>query len=89
MLHLPNNPIQAQAAYAQTALSGRFQRYDPDWFSEADPKSELMDFGLVKEMKVSLFVGLWDNTCPLTTSQEIYEQLGGEKVVSHWVVVPT
>ena len=47
-----------------------------------------MDFGLVKEMKVGLFAGLWDNTCPLPAAQQIYEQLG-EKTVAKWVVAPT
>lgn len=62
---LANNPIQACAAYAQTSLAGRFQQYTPDWFEEDNPKMPMMDFGLVKQTKVAMFVGLWDNTCPL------------------------
>mmetsp|Transcript_28543 Transcript_28543/g.35292 ORF Transcript_28543/g.35292 Transcript_28543/m.35292 type:complete len:80 (+) Transcript_28543:869-1108(+) len=49
----------------------------------------LMDYGLVREMKVAMFVGLWDNTCPLTEAQKIYQNLGGEKTVSQWIVAPT
>ena len=48
----------------------------------------LYDFGLVKEMKVAMFVGLWDNTCPVKFAQQIYEQLGGDKTVSDWIVSP-
>ena len=44
---LPNNPIQACAAYAQTSLSQRFQKYNDDWFNETNPKTALLDFGLV------------------------------------------
>ena len=50
---LPNNPIDAIAAYAQCAEAQRFQRYYPgDWFEYKKthgtyPKTELLDFGLV------------------------------------------
>ena len=67
---------------------GRFQQYNPNFFDEEDPKMPLLDFGLVQKMKVALFVGMWDNTCPLTRAQEIYEQLGGERTVSDWIVHP-
>ena len=41
-------PIQATAAYGQTSLSNRFQRYTDDWFKyDSPPRTELMDFGLV------------------------------------------
>ena len=68
--HLANNPLQAVAAYAQTSLSNRFQRFNPNWFSEPGkvPKSDLMDFGRVKKMKVAMYVGLFDDTCPLTVA---------------------
>lgn len=36
-----------------------------DFLYEENPKSPIFDYGLVKEMKVSMFMGLWDNTCPL------------------------
>ena len=85
---LPNNPVQAVAAYAQTAISKRFGRYDPDWFEKENPKSPLIDFGLVKEMKVAMFVGLWDGTCPLTMAKEQYDQMGPD-TVSDWIVTPT
>ena len=65
---LKNNPIQAVAAYAQTAFSERFQTYTKDWFKYVDendtyPKTELMDFGLVKKMQIAMYIGLFDNTC--------------------------
>lgn len=93
LLHLPNNPVQALAAYAQTSLTGRFQKYDPDWFSYLDehdgayPKTELMDFGLVNTSQVALYIGLFDNTCPLTVASEIATQLG-EASLAHYVVAP-
>ena len=65
---LPNNPVQAISFYAQAALSHRFSVYNPDWFEQENPKSPLLDYGLVKEMKVAMFVGLWDNTCPITVA---------------------
>ena len=86
---LPNNSVQACAAYAQTSLSKRFGKYNPNWFEEKNPKSFLMDYGLVQEMKIAMFVGLWDNTCPLPVAQQIYENLGGDNTVSHWIVAPT
>ena len=60
------------AAYAQTSLSNRFQRYNTNWWSEPlkTPKAELMDFSLVREMKVAMYVGLFDDTCPLVKSEE-------------------
>lgn len=71
---LPNNPIAAIAAYAQTSLTERFQEYTPDWFQFINehgvyPKTKLMDFGLPTEMQVGMYVGLFDNTCPLTVSE--------------------
>lgn len=59
---LPNNPTQALAAYAQTSMTYRFQNYMPDYLYVENPKSPILDYGMVKEMKVNLFVGLWDNT---------------------------
>ena len=87
--HLENNPTQAMAAYAQTSISNRFQRYNKNWFSEPNevPKTELMDFGRVKKMKVAMYVGLFDDTCPLTVAQEQYTQMGPE-IVANWVVAP-
>ena len=92
--HLMNNPIQAAAAYAQTSMSSRFQRYTEEkvwWgqehYPEAKHHSELMDYGLVKDMKVAMYVGLFDDTCPLVESQKIYEDLG-EFTAFHWVVAP-
>ena len=81
--------LQAVALYGQTSVTNRFQYYDDDWWNEdvAHRKSEVMDFGLVKEMNVSMYVGLFDNTCPLTQSQEIYEQLG-PATCSEWIVAP-
>ena len=52
-----------------------------------NPKTELMDFGKVKEMKVAMYVGLFDKTCSLTNSNAIRKQLG-EISVAHWVVAP-
>ena len=87
--HLENNPLQALANYAQTSISSRFQRLNKNWFSEPNevPKSELMDFGKVKKMKVAMYVGLFDDTCPLTVAQEQYTQMGPE-IVANWVVAP-
>ena len=85
---LPNNPTQALAAYAQTSLTYRFQNYMPDYLFVENPKSPILDYGMVKEMKVNLFVGLWDYTCPMKRAQEIYENLGGEKTVYKYMVHP-
>ena len=91
--HLPNNPIQAVGAYAQTSLSDRFQKYNEDWFdyTEANdgaiPHTDLMDFGMVTKSKVAMYVGLFDDTCPLTTAVDIHTQLG-ENTVAKWVVAP-
>jgi pimeloyl-ACP methyl ester carboxylesterase len=81
-------PVQAVAAFAQTSHSKRFMRYNPNWFEEENPKAPLMDYGLVREMKVAMFVGLWDNTCPVTYAQQMYENFGGEKTVTDWIVHP-
>ena len=85
---LPNTPTQALASYAQTSLTYRFQNYIPDYLYVENPKSPILDYGMVKEMKVNLFVGLWDNTCPVKRAQEMYENLGGEKTVYKWMVHP-
>ena len=85
---LPNNPTQALAAYGQAGITYRFQNYMEDYLYVENPKSPILDYGLVKEMKVSMFVGLWDNTCPLKRAREIYENLGGEKTVYKWLVHP-
>ena len=89
---LKNNPIQAVAAYAQTSLTGRFQEYTNDWFEfEGFPnqyaKTNLMDFALVQKMKVAMYVGLFDDTCPFTSSEWMYQQMG-PATVTHWVVAP-
>ena len=68
---LINNPIQAVASYAQTSLTGRFQEYTDQWFEfegypEQYAKTKIMDFGLVQKMKVAMYVGMFDDTCPLT-----------------------
>ena len=46
-----------------------------------------MDFGKVKEMKVAMYVGLFDRTCPVTQAENIRKQLG-ESTVAHYVVAP-
>ena len=61
------------AAYAQTSLTSRFQEYTTNWFDYEGypnqyPKTNLMDFALVQKMKVAMYVGLFDDTCPLTDS---------------------
>lgn len=47
----------------------------------------LMDFGAVEKMKVAMYVGLFDRTCPITQAEAIRKQLG-ENTVSHYVVAP-
>ena len=86
--HLANNPLQAVAAYGQTSLSSRFQRYNPNWFSDPleVPKAELMDYSLVREMKVAMYVGLFDDTCPLVKAEEQRQTMG--ETVAHYVVAP-
>ena len=84
---LKNNPVQAVNAYAQAALSERFQRYNPDWFEVENPKTELMDIGAVKEMKVAMYVGLFDATCPLTVAREQHRTMG-DKTSVHFKVAP-
>ena len=79
---LPNNPVQAVAAYAQTSATGRFQEYTADWFDYIDendgkmPHTPLLDFGLVNKTKVALFAGLFDSTCPLTVAKWQKDMLG-------------
>jgi len=74
-------------------MTNRFQEYTDDWFDYMDanegamPHTELMDFGLVKKSKVAMYVGLFDDTCPLTTSADIRTQLG-EDTVAKFVVAP-
>ena len=46
-----------------------------------------MDFALVQKMKVAMYVGLFDDTCPLVSSEWMYEQMG-PSTVTHWVVAP-
>lgn len=83
---LYNIPLQLAAQYAQTSLSGRFQHYTDKWFEEGgNSRTELMDFGLIKEMKVAMFLGLWDSTCPLTKNVEARTQMGEDTVVE-WIV---
>jgi hypothetical protein len=79
LANLQNVPIKALAIYAQGSNTGRFQHYNPDYFTEENPKMPLLDPGLVKEMKVAMFVGLWDNTCPVTTAQQTYEMLAARR----------
>ena len=87
MEKLVSLPVQDSAAYAQTSLSNRFQRYTDSWFdTESPPRTELMDFGLVKEMKVAMFVGLFDTTCPLPTVVAQKAQMGD--TVAMWQVSP-
>ena len=50
-------------------------------------KTELIDFGLVTEMKVAMFAGLFDDTCPLTVAMEQKTQMGD--AVAMWTVSPT
>ena len=53
------------AFYGQAGQTQRFSEENPDYFYEENPKLPLIDYGRVKAMKVAMFVGLWDNTCPL------------------------
>ena len=46
----------------------------------------MIDFGLVKKMKVAMFVGLFDNTCNVMTATQIRTQLGN--AVAMWNVSP-
>ena len=46
-----------------------------------------MDFGLVKDVKVSLYNGLFDDTCPLDIAAESYQQLGSANI-GDWIVAP-
>ena len=46
-----------------------------------------MDIGLTEEMKVVFMVGLFDNTCPLTSSQAMYDNLGPGTMLD-FVVAP-
>ena len=79
---LPNNPIKSVASFSQKAFSKRFQEYyEGDWFAYVrehgdTPKTPLMDFGLAQKTNVGLYIGLWDNTCPLPVAMEQRQQLG-------------
>ena len=64
----------------------------PDWFNYIEengsyPKTELMDFGMVKKMQVGLYIGLFDDTCPLIYSMEAIQQMG-PRTVAHTMVGP-
>ena len=64
----------------------------PDWFNYIEengsyPKTELMDFGMVKKMQVGLYIGLFDDTCPLIYSIEAIQQMG-PRTVAKTVVAP-
>ena len=42
----------------------------PDWFNYIEengsyPKTELLDFGMVKKMQVGMYIGLFDDSCPM------------------------
>ena len=54
---------------------------DCDWFCYYDkhgtyPKTQVLDIGLAQEMQVAHYIGLWDNTCALTTSFQQIKDLG-------------
>ena len=84
---LESIPIQATAAYGQTSMSNRFQQYTDTWFEDdGKSKTELMDFGLVKEMKVAMFAGLFDQTCRLPDAIAQKTQMGD--AVAMWTVSP-
>ena len=90
--HAEYTPTQAAYAYAQFSLSGRFQQYTDTWMDYVAangtyPKTELMDYGLVMKMKVAMYTGLWDDTFPLTYTDETVKSLGPNTVES-WVVAP-
>jgi len=80
-------PVQALSAYCQTSQTQRFQIYHDDWNWDTPPKTELLDFGLVQKMKVAMYVGLFDRTCPVSMAETIRKQLG-EDTVAHYVVAP-
>ena len=82
-----NVPVQGLEAYCQASQTQRFQEYSDDWNWQVPPHTPLMDFGKVKEMKVALYVGLFDRTCPVTQAENIRKQLG-ESTVVHYVVAP-
>lgn len=77
------------AAYGQTSLSGRFQKYTDDWFDHEEyPKTEIGDFGAVNTMKVVQNIGLFDDTCPLSVAQEQFTTMGGDRTVAKFTVAP-
>ena len=89
---LPNNPLQAVAAYGQTAFSRRFQMYTDDWFSYIAangtyPKTDEIDYGRAQNMQVAMYIGLFDDTCPLTYTMDSIAEMG-PRVVAHTVVAP-
>ena len=91
MEHLHNNPVQALAAYAQTSLTNRFQEYTDDWltypgYPESYAKTPLLDIGLTEKTKISMMVGLFDNTCPLTVSEQIKNNLGPGTIAEYMVM---
>jgi len=84
---LSSIPIRATAIYGQCAYTGRFQHYTEDWFDhEQRSRAELIDFGLVKEMKIAMFIGLWDNTCNVKHAAEQRAQM--MDTVAMWEVSP-
>ena len=89
---LPATPMQAVASYAQASASQRFQKYDPDWFNYIEengsyPKTELLDYGMVKKMQVGMYIGLFDDSCPMIYTFESIQQMG-PGTVTHTMVAP-
>ena len=82
-----NVPVQALSAYCQASQTQRFQEYFDDWNWDVPPHSSLLDFGMVKKMKVAMYVGLFDRTCPITMAEKIRKQLG-EETVAKYLVAP-
>ena len=46
-----------------------------------------MDFGLVEKMQVAMYIGLFDDTCPLVNAMESVQQMG-HATATHVVVAP-
>ena len=77
--------IKTMYHYAQNSINDRFQVYIDDYFNAESTKSRLMDYGMIKN-PVSMWIGLWDDTCPPEHAFYIKSQLG--KKSNHFKAIP-
>lgn len=78
-------PVKVLDHYAQNSVNYRAQKYIKDYFYADSTRSELIDFGMI-ESKVAMWVGLWDQVCPISQAEYIREM--ASENISHFLAVP-